>query len=171
MVASPLVTRRLATLLPLAALLAAAAGCGGGGGGERLTKAELITQADALCTSYDARAKPIEERFPNVDPTSAETSEDDLRKFADPLHELHDLYSDEVGELRDLNPPEADEDLWDSALDNLQETLDALNDFADAAGDADREGIREAIDAGQKSSDAADKIAQDYGFKVCGADD
>ncbi|MFN2469250.1 MAG: hypothetical protein ABR521_14105 [Gaiellaceae bacterium] len=163
--------KRLATLVPLAALLVAAAGCGGDGGGERLTKAELITQGDAICTSYDARAKPIEERFPNVDPTSDETSEDDVRKFADPLDELNDLYSEQIGELRDLKAPEADEDLWDTALDNLQATLDALADFADAARDADREGIREAVEAGQKSSDAADKIAQDYGFKVCGADD
>lgn len=163
--------RRLLALVPVAVLLAAAAGCGGDGGGDRLTKEELITQADAICTKYDARAKPIEARFPDVDPRSDSTSDEDIRKFADPLDDLHDLYTEQLGELRDLKAPEPDEELWDSALDNLDATLDALAEFADGARDADRARIREAIAEGQKSSDAADEIARDYGFKVCGSDD
>ena len=162
--------RRLATLVPVAALLVVAAGCGGGGGGDRLTKAELVAQGDAICKSYDERGKPIEARFPNVDPTAAATSDEDVRKFADPLDDLYDLYKGQVQELRDLKAPEADEELWDTALDHLEATLEAIPDFADAARDADRDGIREAVAAGQRSSDAADKIAQDYGFKVCGSD-
>ena len=161
--------RRIALLVGLLSLVLAAAACGGGGDGERLTKEELIAQGDAICKKYRERFNEID--FPNADPTSSETSDEVLDQFGDALDEGVALFRDQIGELRDLNPPEDFEDGYNGAMDGLASAVDSLEEAADAAHDADRDKLRAALAESERHGEGADKVARDYGFKVCGADD
>jgi len=159
-------------LAVLASVAVAAASCGGNGGGttgEALSKEDFISQADAICTKHDNEfANEIESTFPTVDPTSANTSDEDLKKFEEPLRATHDLRSRQVDELRALTPPEGFQGQWDKVLTFLDSSVEALANAADAVGDADREAMAAAFAKGQEGSDEADAIAKAYGFKVCG---
>jgi hypothetical protein len=153
----------------MSAIAAMAAGCGGGGGGGALTKEDFISQADAICTKYDTEFRSeIEPTYPNVDPTSATTSDEDLKKFEEPLHATHDLLSGQVDELRDLTPPEDFQDQWDTVLADLDKGIEATAEAADAIGNADRAAVEAAFASTQPAFDEADRIAKEYGFKVCG---
>jgi hypothetical protein len=155
----------------VAAAAAIAASCGGGGGGSgtTLSKEDFIAQADAICTKHDAEfTNEIQPTLPNVDPTAPSTSDEDLKKFEDPLDATHDLRGRQVDELRALTPPEEFQEQWDSVLSFLDASVEALGRAADAVGEADREAMAAAFADGQEGSDEADRIAKDYGFKVCG---
>lgn len=163
--------RRMAIGAGLVAVMATmAASCGGGGGSSTaLSKEDFISQADAICTKYDQKFKDeVQPTYPAADPTSTSTSDDDVKAFADPLSATHDLYSEQLDELRGLTPPEDFQEQYDSALASLDTSLQSIADAADAAGNADREGVTAAVQAGQTASSEADKIAQDYGLQVCG---
>ncbi|MBA2358143.1 MAG: hypothetical protein H0V84_06915 [Actinobacteria bacterium] len=162
--------RRTALLVGLAslALALAAASCGGGGGGDRLTKEELIAQGDAICKKHRDKFEAID--FPKTDPTSPETSDEVLEQFGGALDQGVTIFRDQIGELRDLNPPEDFEEAYDGAMDGLDGAVDSLDEAAGAAHDADRDKLREALDESNRRGEAADKVARDYGFQVCGAE-
>ena len=160
--------RRIALVVGIASLALAAASCGGDGGGDRLTKDELISQGDAICEKYRSKFEAVD--FPNADPTSPNTSDEVLDQFGDALDEVVPIFRDQIGELRDLNPPEDFEDQYNGAMDDLDGAVDSLDEAADAAHDADRDKLREALQESDRRGEAADKVARDYGFKVCGAD-
>jgi hypothetical protein len=161
--------RVAAGMVVMSAVAAMAAGCGGGGGGSALTKEDFISQADAVCTKYDTEfTKEVEPTYPNVDPTSASTSDEDLKKFEEPLHATHDLRSRQVDELRELTPPEAFQEQWDTVLADLDKGIEGTAEAADAIGNADRAAVEAAFAGAQSAFDEADRIAKEYGFKVCG---
>lgn len=152
----------------LAALLGTAAACGGGS--ERLSKQELISQGDAICTEYQAKSEEAERALPQVDPTSSSTSDENLRKFGEVVPDLVEILRDQIGELRSLEPPEEDEDRYEVAMDALDSGADRLDEAGEAARDADRAGVRAALTAAQTKLNQADAIARDYGYKVCGSE-
>jgi hypothetical protein len=158
--------RRIAGLVAGVSLLALA-GCGGDGGGERLSKDELISKADAICTKYNSQRGEID--YPNADPTAEGTSDDDVRAFEGPLNETADLAEGQVGELRELKPPEDVEDRYGTAMDDLDTVAEAAREAADAAGDADRAGVKAAYEKAGRAGDEADAIAREIGMKVCGS--
>ena len=159
--------KRATLLLSLAGVLALlAAGCGGGGG-ERLSKAEFITAADAVCTKYDKQGDEID--FPDVD-LDKNPSDADLDTFGDALEQIGDIFDEQIDELDALNPPEADQELFDEALDHLRDASGKIKEAAGSAHDNDVAAVKKSLSEGETSSDAADKIGQQYGFKVCGAD-
>lgn len=163
--------RRLWLLVPLAALLALAAGCGGDGGGGRLTKEELITQADAICREYDAKIEAEARNLPQVDPTAANTSDEDLRKFGEGIPKIVGIARDQVSELRDLSPPEDFEAGYEETMDELDEAIDELDEAGEAMRDLDRDGVKSHLAASEAKSDEADERAREYGFKECGSED
>lgn len=157
----------------VAAMATLAASCGGGGGGGTsssgaLSKQDFISQADAICTKHDEQfASEVQLTFPNGDPTSASMSVDDVKAFQDPLSATKDLRGDQVGELRALTPPGDFQEQWDTTLTDLDSSVEALGEAADAAGTADREGLTAAFKKVQTTTDDANQIAKDYGFQVC----
>jgi hypothetical protein len=154
-------------VLVIGVAAAMVAGCGGGGSAS--SKEDFISQADAICQKYDTEfTNEIEPTFPTVDPTSPSTSAADLKKFEEPLHASHDLRNRQVGELRDLTPPEDFQDDWDTVISDLDTAIEATEEAADAIGKADRTAVAAAFARAQPSFDEADKIAKEYGFKVCG---
>jgi hypothetical protein len=162
-------TRVAIGIVVMCAIAAMAAGCGGGGGGSALTKEDFISQADAICTKYDTEfTNEVEPTYPSVDPTSASTTDEDLKKFEEPLHATHDLRSRQVDELRGLAPPEDFREQWDTVLSDLDTGVEATAEAADAIGDADRAAVEAAFASAQPAFDEADRIVKEYGFKVCG---
>lgn len=103
--------------LGLVAVLAAAlpaAGCGGGDDDE-LTKAEFITQADAICKkAHDEFEQAFNQAFAgNQQPSQAE-----LNKFAEST--LVPGVQGEIDDISELNPPSADEDQVNAIIDAVQ---------------------------------------------------
>ena len=153
-------------------LVLAASACGGGDGSASspaLSKEDFISQADAICRAHDTEFQSeVAATFPQVDPTSETATEGDLRAFEEPLLATQDLRGRQRDELRALTPPEDFQDEWDEILGHLGNVVDALGEAADAAGNADRDGLGEAFQDGQEASDAADEVAAGYGFEACG---
>ncbi len=140
--------------------VAVLAGCGGGGG-SALSKEDFIAQADAICTKYDTEfTNEVEPTYPSVDPTSASTSDEDLKNFEEPLQATHDLRSRQVDELRALTPPEDFQEQWDTVLSDLETGVEATAEAADATGNADRAAVKAAFDSAQPAFDEADRMAK-----------
>jgi hypothetical protein len=140
--------------LMLAALFAATAlvatGCGGDDSSdeETPTKAAYIEQADAICTSTVKEISAIAKDLPNdIESPEVQTAISD---------EVVPRYQDELTELRDLTPPEGDEDTTASIYDAVEEALQKVEDDPSALDEEDT-----FADANQQ--------AVDYGLEVCGS--
>ena len=144
--------QRLLTLL--AALFATSAlivaGCGGDDSSDdepAPTKAEYITQADDICV---ADQEEIQTAAADVsgdpdDPATQEVVTNDVLP----------IYQDQLAELRDLTPPEGDEDATEAIYSALEEALAAVDEDPAAIGDPTV--FAEAND-----------LATEYGLKECG---
>ena len=153
--------------LSLTAALAAlvVAGCGGGGGGSRLSKADFISQADAICQKAHEDENKVS--FPNVNPSTA--SQDDLKKFGDAIKQATAIDRKEVDDLKALKPPEDFQDNYDEALQELSDGLDHADNAVDEANKGDTAGLTRELNAVQSKATEANKKAAAYGLKVCGA--
>ena len=148
-----LARRRLAVALAVAAVGPAA--CGGGDGGERLSTAEFVAQADAICRKYEAR----------LDALGQPTNVTELRSFAD---KALPIARDGRNELDDLRPPEELEDEYDAWLEQGDEAFEIVERLRDAAGEGDQAEIgRIAADA-QRTDAEANRLAGELGFEECG---
>lgn len=165
--------RVLLLLAGVTVLAVLAAGCGGGsdgGGGERLSKAEFVTKADAICTDFKAKGEKLKLDLPaGFDPTSASATEEQLDKFGDYIDDNVKLFRTEIDELRDLNPPVDVEDDFNKAVSLLEETADEGEDAAGAAHDADRDKLKEKLAESEKHSNEANTLAKKLGLTVCGS--
>ena len=142
-------TRRIA---PLVSLFALAAGCGGG---ERLSKAEFVAQADAICRRYEAR----------LDALGQPMNVTELRSFAD---KALPIAKDGREDLGKLSPPAELEDSYDAWLDQGDEAIEIVERLRDAAADGDNAAI-EKIAADARRTDAeANRLARELGFEQCG---
>lgn len=146
-----------------ALILALFAGCGGddddsGSDEPAPTKAEYITQADEICqTNLDEigeAATALQEEL-NLE-QGEQPSEEDQTAFAedDVVPGLQTM----VDELRDLTPPEGDEDTVGEIYDKLDEGLDELEDDPSLI----------VGDEGPAAFEESDQLATEYGMKVCG---
>ncbi|MGK2931564.1 MAG: hypothetical protein ACSLFD_02100 [Solirubrobacterales bacterium] len=140
----------LLTLL-LASMAMVAAGCGDSDDDSGPSKDEYIAQADKICEEGNADIAKIGEQL-GANATKEETAalvESDL------LPELESR----AKELEGLERPSADEDELESYYQDLDDGISTIAD--------DPEGV---ITGQQDPFEASDKAAQEYGFKVCGAD-
>jgi hypothetical protein len=136
--------RLTAVLIGVLALAAIAAGCGSGGS-DPLTKAEFIEKADAICTQARNRIKK-ESAAVTKEAQGAEVSE----KIVLPNVQI------QAEELRDLEPPEADEDQIEAMLDRLEAGVEKGRQEPESLLSADSPLIK------------ANEMAEKYGLKVCG---
>lgn len=141
--------------LVLAVCAAAVTGCGGGGGGERLSRAEFVAQADAICRKYEAR----------LDALGQPTNVAELRSFAD---KALPIARDGRDELDDLKPPEELEERYDAWLEQGDEAIGIVERLRDAAQEGDQAEIgRIAVDA-QRTDAEANRLGRELGFEQCG---
>jgi hypothetical protein len=174
------VLARLSALFASLALLAAIAGCGGGGSssGEsssdrtsqsgETSKATFIEEADAVCSRYKAERKPIEAEIETVESSGDPESPKNLRRLGELLNEALVAAEGELASLRELQPPQADEATVEKMLDTAEEGHGLGAEAADAleAGQVSRFGeLRQEV---QAINDRAKRMAESYGFKVCG---
>jgi hypothetical protein len=116
---------RLTGGLALAAVLSAGVAAGCGGGGDHLTRAEFDKQGNAICKKGNqeinkaARSAFVvkSKKKPSGPPGAAQ-----FKKFADDT--LIPNVQSQIDQIRDLNPPSADEDQVNAILDAAQSALD-----------------------------------------------
>jgi hypothetical protein len=140
-------------LLAVVAVALVAAGCGGDDDdGEALTKNEFIAQGDENCARADAELEAAErEAFSGGEPSSAEAE----RFVTDDL--LPNIQG-QIDFLRNLNPPEADQDQVNEILDTAQEGVDGLEENPDEI---------EGGPAGEQLNQAGTEL-KEFGFEKCG---
>jgi predicted small secreted protein len=132
------------------------AGCGGasGGGSDRLSREELISQADAICAKYEKQFNAL----------AAPQSVEEIEEFA---VGAKSIIGKSLTEFRTLEPPEDLEDEYDEWISLTEEGLGRLDELAEAGahGDADRADalFKESLRAQSKTG----PLAREIGFRDC----
>jgi hypothetical protein len=132
-----------------------AAGCGGGSG--RLTREELIEEADATCAEFDRQIEDVQE------PESL----DDIERY---VQEIRPIVEEGTNELDDLEPPEEFEDEYDDWIEATRSAVDRFDELEEAAASGDEQRIQEVLEGGAEGGEEADRLAQELGFQECGDD-
>ena len=131
------------------------AGCGGGG--ERLSRAEFVERATAVCARAEERIGGLAEPG----------SEDELAAYA---REARQITADGVADLRELEPPEALEEAFDRYLERADGVVDLLEELEGAAEDGNSEDALRI--AGQIGTSAdAQEAARAAGIAACEDDE
>jgi hypothetical protein len=146
------------TLLITAGAVAVLAGCGGGGS-ERVTAAELVKRADAICgqertTFAKVQAHP---------PPNASIA-------ADQTDELIKAIEDANSRLRDLEPPEQLRAAYDRYLEARDTAVDQMKRGRDAAQDRNTATYGAAQAAVARDAPQRGRLARALGLKVCSSD-
>jgi len=138
-------------VLALATILA---GCGGGGGDDRLSKEEFIVAADAICKQANEQIGALGE------PT--------LENIDEYLADAEAISREQLGQLRALKPPAADEATLNGAYDLIEQQIALAADGVEALKSGDQAAF-EQVNAQITTIEAeADQIARDYGLQECG---
>ncbi|HWO47338.1 MAG TPA: hypothetical protein VNM41_04690 [Solirubrobacterales bacterium] len=152
----------LAALAALAVVAALVAGCGGGDDTTTdetatLTKAEFIKQGDAICEKGNEELEGEFQSFAkeNDIPLEKEPNTEQSEELVEEV--LVPNIQNQAEELRALGVPSGDEDQVNAMLDSLEEGIEeAEDDPGDLfSGKTDPFG-------------KANKLASEYGLKVCG---
>ena len=144
---------RSRAVLAATLLVAVVAGCGGE---ETLTRADYITQADAICDDYNQRQAKL------GDPESVE----DIERLGD---ETKPLVEKQLAELRDLKAPEEIADDAAAAYDLLERQLPKLDALVRAAEANDVAKVQSVAAEAGVLDEQADAKAEKIGLKVCGS--
>jgi hypothetical protein len=153
--------------LALALLLAAAliAGCGGGGGTTEsttttsepvaLTKAELISQGDAICGEVNAAVGAL----------GAQTSEAAVPKQ---IEQTSNLYIGMIERIQKLGTPEGDDGSYAKVMEAAEELAKVEGEVKLAAEREDTAALGEAASEAAPALEEFESQASAYGFEECG---
>jgi hypothetical protein len=154
----------------LAVLAGVAAGCGsGGGGGKPLSKAELITRGDAICTKYRNKNKELSKNAPAKNPTDPSATDAQVKASAPILEKLADNLRSARSEFSALQAPSDVATDWQNTLDDLDQLASKLDDAAKSARSLDRQRVVNEYSDILRLNHRVSTFETDYGFKVCGA--
>jgi len=132
----------------LATVALVGAGCGGDDEeAEALTKAEFIEQGNAICAEGNKEIEAAAQEFPD------EPSESEVETFASDT--LVPNIQEQIDGLRDLGPPEGDEDTVEEITSSAQEALDQV--------DEDPQLLLSSDDPFNEAND----LAEEYGLEEC----
>jgi len=132
-----------------------AAACGGGGDA-RLSKAEYVKKANAICEAGNARTSRV-----------APPSLADSAAVERAIGEMVSIQRRALRKLRDLDPPEQDQLGVDEWLMRVGQTLDQMDAVRQAVGDGDATAIDQANAKGAELNDEAETFADAYGLESC----
>jgi hypothetical protein len=128
----------------------------GGGGSERVTAAELVQRADAICSKERSSFARIQSHPPpNASVAAAQTDE------------LIRATKDANTQLRDLKPPEGLQASYDRYLEARDRVIDQMNRGKDAAQDQDATTYGAAQAAVARDAPQRRKLARSLGLRVC----
>jgi hypothetical protein len=152
------VSKLLTAAAAAAVLVMLVAGCGGGDETTdetvTLTKAEFIKQGDAICKKgNDQSEKEAEEFAEENDFTLEKASDDQLEEAVSEV--LVPSLNQQAEEIDALGAPEGDEEQVEELVVSLENAADEIED---------KPGL---VFEGEVLEEP-EKLAQDYGFKVCG---
>jgi hypothetical protein len=133
----------------------AAAGCGGD---DRLTREELIEEADATCAEFDQQIEDVPE------PESL----DDIERY---VQEIRPIVEEGTDELDALEPPEDLADEYDEWIEATRSGVDRFDELEEAAASGDEQRIQEVFEDVGTGGEEADRLAEEIGFQECGGDD
>jgi hypothetical protein len=136
------------------ALLSASVLAGCGGGDDRLSRAEFVERATAVCDSFDERVDALGE------PQS-------LAEIETLGQELGEILDEGLAELRELEPPEELEEPYERYLASGDEVADQLDELVAAAAAGDREAVERAAADGEAISERAVALAEAAAIPGC----
>ena len=137
------------------AALVVVSGCAGGDGEERLSRAEFVSRADAICRKYEAR----------LDALGQPTNVQELRSFADKALPIARDGREELGEV---TPPEELEETYDAWLEHGDEAIEIVERLRDAAADGDQAEIQRIARDAEETDRQSNRLAAELGFEQCG---
>ena len=143
------------TALALASVLAV--GCGDDEGGGALSKAEFEKQGNAICKKFEAESKSL---------GNPETVQE-IPAYADKALALFDK---QLGELRELEPPDEYKSDFDKLLATGDEAKGFIRDLKAAAESNDEKKIREIGEEAESRDQTSDDLAQKVGLTECAQD-
>lgn len=147
--------RRRLIVVALAVVPAAtAAGCGGNN--DQVTPEELISRGDAICAEGRQRFDEVQAEAPA-----------NAAAAVDQTQELADIATDELNELRNMQPPDELRESYDRYLEARGRALELLEQGRDAADDKDAEAYGQAQAKAAAEEPQRRKLARAVGFKVC----
>ncbi|MDQ3992684.1 MAG: hypothetical protein M3229_03395 [Actinomycetota bacterium] len=150
--------------LPLLALAA----CGDGGGGDRLSKRELVQQANAICADYGKRIDEIQKKYERR--ITGLEGKRNLDAIADFAGESRTVAADGVAELRALEPPDDLEQRYDEWLATGDKTVERIDDLHDAAEAGDSRGVKQIVGRADDEQRESDRLAAQLGLTECAED-
>ncbi len=121
---------------------------------ERLSRAEFLRQADAICATYARRLDAIPE--PRT-----------LRDVPAYVERGVPLAEEELSELEDLRPPEPLEPEVGRLLDSVRTTIAALERLGEAAASRERDETQTAATEVEEASVRAARLADELGLERC----
>ncbi|HYY76887.1 MAG TPA: hypothetical protein VE644_11260 [Gaiellaceae bacterium] len=146
--------------LVASAALAVAAGCGGDGG-DRLSREELVSEADAICAEYEAELEAALEGL--AEPES-------LEDFQRLVQDAKPIVENGIESLRGLEPPEDLEDEYDEWIARNEENVDAIDELQAAVAEQDQQRIQEIVQRLDQNEQEADELAAEIGLQDCASD-
>jgi cobalamin biosynthesis protein CobT len=144
-------TVRGAWTLAAGAAALVAAGCGGE---SRLSQEDFQKEGNAICAKYD---KQIEE-------IGTPTSVEEVPAY---VNKVLPIVERQVEDMKELNPPEEDQQAFDAMIAEAEKTVEAGRDLGEAAEANDDAAVEKALNEGNAASDRADEHATDLGLTDC----
>jgi hypothetical protein len=117
---------------------------------------ELVQRGDEIC-------RDVERRFDEVQAEPLSTP----RQGANQAGELLEVADEAQAELRDLEPPEEERDVYDLYLDERDEVSDLIQRGKDAAEAQDGAAFAEAQQEAAAGGAERRKLARQLGFELC----
>lgn len=134
--------------------LAVGAGCGGG---DRLSREELVSEADAICAGYEAELGALAE------PES-------LADFERLVQDAKPIVENGIESLRALDPPEDLEHDFGEWISRNEENVAAIEELQEAFADRDEQRIQEIVRQIDENEQEADELATEIGLEDCASD-
>jgi hypothetical protein len=172
---------RISVLSAFLVLLVIASGCGGGGssavetssgnpGAEsaQYPKQAFITEADGLCSDFQAKSKPIRNEIESIERSANPESPQNLVRLGELLNESIAAAEANLESIRELEPPKADEATIEKMLNSAQEGNGLGAEAGKALEEGETSGFGRRAKKIEAANDRAKAIAESYGFKVCG---
>jgi hypothetical protein len=148
--------RAVSLLLALSALALVAGGCGSKS--KRLTKAEFVKRANAICATYEQR---VQRRMAGIPPG-------DEKQLASSIEKVLPVIRDGNDELRSLKPPEDLQGHYDRWMRIADAEVAAASKLQDALHKGDRQAIQAAFAELQTKDVDQDRLArQELGLNGC----
>ena len=165
---TPRILTITATIVVAGGLLLAACG----DDTEALSKDELIARADALCQTTNDELEPVCEAVyegtEDIDPNDPTTQGLLFERFDEAMETAGPVFLQQIDDIRALAPPDEDDELIDTLLDDFEEAVTEFAATTEAAAAGD-EAAMEALDSATEDPFAdVNRRAREYGFTVCG---